>query len=133
MTRILHLILATYLLAFSGIPSQEMHELFGIKAMTAHFHEHEEQHEHEDAAHGMNFLDFLYLHYADETHKNSEGHENLPFHHNHQGVVVNYFISPATSLVPKPATASLAVKSPVFFESRFLSPFVYSIWQPPKF
>ncbi len=133
MLRLLHVILATYLLVLSGIPGQEMHELFGIRAMTAHFHEHEEQHEHEDTDHGMGFLEFLYLHYADETHKDSEGHDNLPFHHNHQSGVVNYFVAPTASMVPQPAAALLAVKAHSFFESRLLAPLVYSIWQPPKF
>lgn len=133
MTRILHVILATYLLVLSGIPGQEMYELFGIKAMAAHFHEHEEQHEHEGTDHGMDFLEFLYLHYADETHKDSEGHDNLPFHHNHQGVAVNYFMIPTTNMIPQPATALLATKAHSFFVSRLLSPLVYSIWQPPKF
>jgi len=133
MTRLLHVLLATYLHFLSGFPGQEMHTFSGVKAMVAHFHEHEHE-GHEDADHGMDFLSFLYLHYADQTHKDSEGHENLPFHHNHQGVVVNYFLAPALSVVPEPAaTAALAVESPSFFESRLLSPFVYSIWQPPKF
>ena len=134
MTRILQIILAIYLLVLSGTPGQGMHVFYGVKAMAVHFHEHQSQHEHEDTDHGTDFLSFLYLHYADQTHKDSEGHENLPFHHNHQGVVVNYFLAPALSVVPEPAaTAALAVESPSFFESRLLSPFVYSIWQPPKF
>lgn len=125
--------LATYLLVLSGIPGQELHAFSGVKAMVAHFHAHEQEHEHESADHGLDFLEFLYLHYADETHKDSEGHDNLPFHHNHQGVAVNYFMVPATSMVPEPAAAALVVKPPSFFESRLLSPLVYSIWQPPKF
>ncbi len=134
MTRLLHVLLATYLLGLSGFPGQEMHTFSGVKAMVAHFHEHEHEHEgHADADHGMDFLSFLYLHYADDTHKDSEGHDNLPFHHNHQGAVVNYFLAPALSLVPEPATTALAVEVTSFFEFRFLSPFVFSIWQPPKF
>lgn len=133
MKRMLHVILATYLLALSGIPGQGMHELFGIKAMAEHFHEHEAQHEHEDTDHGMGFFEFLYLHYADENHRDSEGHENLPFHHNHQGVAVNYFIAPTASIVPEPTVAAPVTKAHSVFESRLLSPLVHSIWQPPKF
>lgn len=109
-----------------------MHELSGIAELIEHYHEHE--HDHQDADHDdLGILEFLSMHYADEHHKNSGGHENLPFHHNHLNTVVNYFFTPLYGIVFQPAHY-VAVNKPKFsFVSRLISSFSYSIWQPPKF
>lgn len=121
------LILCLRLLLVNFLPNQDMHELSGIAELIEHYHEHE--HDHDD----IGFLEFLSLHYADERHKNSAGHENLPFHHNHSGTVVNYFFLPLYSLVFQPAHY-VAVDKPKFsFKSKLISSFSTYIWQPPKF
>lgn len=129
------LILCMRLLLVNFLPNQDMHELSGIAELIEHYHEHE-QHEHadhDDDHHDIGILEFLSMHYADEHHKNSAGHENLPFHHRHPSSVVNYFFTPLYSLVFQPAHY-VAVDRPKFsFVSRLISSFCYSIWQPPKF
>lgn len=127
----LALILCMRLLLVNFLPNQDMHELSGIAELIEHYHEHE--HDHQDADDDLGILEFLSMHYADEHHKNSDGHENLPFHHNHLNTVVNYFFVPVYGLVFQPAHY-VAVNKPKFsFVSRLISCFSYSIWQPPKF
>ncbi|TDE13242.1 MULTISPECIES: hypothetical protein [Dyadobacter] len=135
----LALILCLRLLLVNFLPNQDMHELSGIADLIEHYQEHEHEHaDHDDDLddndhHNISFLEFLSMHYADEHHKNSAGHENLPFHHSHPSTAVNYFFTPIYSLVFQPVHYA-AIERPKFsFISRLISSFSYSIWQPPKF
>ena len=126
------LILCMRLLLVNFLPNQDMHELSGIASLIEHYHEHEHQ-DHDDEHDDIGFLDFLGMHYADEHHKNSAGHENLPFHHSHPSTVVNYFFTPLYNLVFQPAHYAAVDKPKFNFASRLISSFSNCIWQPPKF
>lgn len=127
------LILCLRLLLVNFLPNQDMHELSGLAELIQHYHEHEHMDHDDEDQDDFGLLNFLSMHYADEHHKNSAGHENLPFHHKHPSTVFNYFFAPLYSLVFQPAHYA-AVDRPKFsFTSGLISSFSYCIWQPPKF
>jgi|TARA_R110002124_G_scaffold264949_1_gene431677 hypothetical protein len=128
----LPLILCMRLLLVNFLPNQDMHELSGIAELIEHYHEHE--HDHDDNDHDdIGILEFLSMHYADEHHKSSAGHENLPFQHSHPSTVVNYFFIPFYSLFFQPAHYAAVDKPKFSFKTRLISSFSTYIWQPPKF
>ncbi len=123
------LLLCIRLALVNFLPNQDVHELSGVVALIEHYHDHENA----DHDHDFSLFDFLSLHYADQTHKNAAGHEDLPFQHNHSNLIANYYLAPITRIAFAVPHFFVVVKPTFLFEPRLFSKFSFSIWQPPKF
>lgn len=67
------------LVAFMALNLTWGHDWVHVPVLLKHYDEHKSENN------GLDFLDFLAMHYADAEHRASEGpHEDLPFSHDHQ-------------------------------------------------
>ncbi len=76
-------------------------EMMKLPMLVGHYHEHVAQ----DGA--LSFADFIAQHYAIGGHEEAdhEGHENLPFHHHHNGATTDHCACKVWTSDPSPAVS----------------------------
>ena len=123
--------IATLFFAVHLLFSTQLHELLKFPMLIEHFIEHRKENNE------LSFIDFLYIHYANDNvqYADNEQDMKLPFKSHTDYSVCSAFISLPNN------TFSFPPKKPVFFEIKPSFPFgkqlladnyLSSIWQPPQ-
>jgi hypothetical protein len=104
-------------------------ELLRLPTLIEHFSEH--QHEQKD----ISFIDFLYLHYLNNEHRNADHkHENLPLHCDHNAlsasILPNYNVFILPQMQTKEGNFMLKIGSKN--DNLPLSYFLSDLFRPPQ-
>jgi hypothetical protein len=105
-------------------------ELLRLPSLMEHFIEHKAENS------AMTVSEFLWLHYADETHHEADSkHEKLPMHCHADHAITSIFIFKNIDFLTLSQTITTPFfeeKSIFFFSNQLISNYLANILQPPQ-
>lgn len=101
-------------------------ELAKLPQLYSHYIEHKKQN------HQLSFTEFICLHYGDEDHAENQ-HNSLPFKTCHY-IYVLILEMPANVIAVNGHEMQKKFYTPLsyIYESRYISQYLHTIWQPPR-
>ncbi len=109
--------------------STQFIEVLKLPLLIEHYFEHKAENKN------ITFIDFIKLHYAENTHYASHHKDKeLPFKAFHQGNCISIALlkTDINITIVNSKVPTVPLKHNSFYSSQFLSYYTASIWQPPK-
>ncbi len=125
MKLLISILLGGYFFLGSLMPGMDFCELLKIPELVHHFQEHQQ------ADHELGFIEFLAFHYGSENSEPPDEHE-LPFK-DHHCCAGHTHSAITTRVVMELVPISYQEHPEDTYRFYFTSPFLATIWQPPKF
>jgi|SRR5690625_2707660 len=107
------------------VPQMDIDRLHQLPNFVAHFFEHQEESGDDD----LGFIEFINIHYGQESQQPSDGHE-LPFKKHDCSISSHTFVTFSPGSEPASEIPSTELKESYSFQ--FTSQHIFDIWHPPR-
>jgi hypothetical protein len=129
--RLIAILISVHFMIASLLSNNEFAGLVRMGNLVTHFYHHLNEHKED-----ISFIEFLALHYLDQSHlqKDKHEHEELPLHnHTSHCQAENFIIELSNIFEPYTYPAFIGNKSfNSFYIEHFFKGPLLDIWQPPK-
>ncbi len=105
----------------------ELHQVFRLPVFFVHYYEHK------NGNPDITLFNFITLHYFNGSVQHDDHDQELPFKTDHCTQISSSFVIPADDFFESTLNSLATAKNVVPSSQQFItSPFLFSIWQPPR-